>query len=96
VASGTGPARDDPHVPSDLRLDPAGVASAAARASLLADDLEALARRAAETIGLTDLPDALAAAQALLRDSAVVLRRTAEGVAEADAAAARRLGDLHR
>jgi hypothetical protein len=83
-------------VPSELRLDPSGVAAAAARASLLADDLEALARRAAETIGLTDLPDALLGAQTMLRDSAAVLRRTASGAAEADTLAARTFGDLQR
>lgn len=83
-------------MPSDLRLDPAGVAAAAARAALLADDLEALARRAAETIGVTDLPDALAGAQRMLHDTAAVLRRTAAGAAEADTLAARAFGDLRR
>jgi hypothetical protein len=83
-------------VTSELRLDPAGVAAAALRADLLADDLEVLARRAEECLGLADLPDALAAAQAHLRADSALLRGMGDGVSAADAEAAHRLGNLHR
>jgi hypothetical protein len=83
-------------VTSELRLDPLGVAAAAARAELLADDLDILARRAEEGFGTADLSDALAAAQAHLRADAAVLRGMAHGITAADAEAAHRLGGLHR
>jgi hypothetical protein len=86
---GRPPSRDDPLVQPDLRLDPEGLDAAAGRAAMLAADLEVLARHAGQSIGHTDLPEILAEARTILSEAAVVLRRTAVGLGDADRAAAR-------
>ncbi|WP_181781061.1 hypothetical protein [Pseudonocardia pini] len=80
----------------DLRLDPEGLDAAAVRAAMLAADLEVLARHAGQSLVLDDLPEALAAARTILGEAAVVLRRTAVGLGDADRAAARGFADPPR